>query len=78
MTDNTKATATPKMVKEWLSFRPIQLPPKAVPKTPANMAPTSGAMGTAKRVVAESVALIVMISFILFYLVSISLRRLNI
>jgi hypothetical protein len=60
------------MVNEWLSFRPIQLPPRAVPKTPAKTAPTSGAMGTAKRVVAESVALIVVISLILFYFVSIS------
>ena len=61
--DRIKATNTPRMVKVWLSRRPIQLPPKDVPRIPASRAPASGAMGTASRVEAESVALIVVISF---------------
>jgi hypothetical protein len=66
MADKTKAVKTPRMVSEWLRRRPTTFPPRVVPKMPANTAPSKGAMGTASKVDAESVALIVVISLILF------------
>ena len=50
------------MVRLWLTRRPMRLPPKAVPKMPATMAPTSGASAMTSRVEAERVWLIVFIS----------------
>ncbi|MOA62348.1 hypothetical protein D3C78_1877440 [compost metagenome] len=55
MAEITKAINTPRMVSEWLAARPMRLPPKAVPSTPASTEPTSGARGTASRVDAERV-----------------------
>src|SRR3954469_5661940 len=48
--DSTKATNTPRMVKVCDRRRPMTLPPKVVPRTPASSAPASGASGTASRV----------------------------
>ena len=52
MADSTKATNTPRMHRVCDRRRPIKLPPKVVPKTPASAAPTRGARGTASSVVA--------------------------
>src|SRR3954471_13898830 len=46
----TKAMNTPRMHSVCDRRRPIRLPPKLVPRTPASTAPTSGASGTARRV----------------------------
>ncbi len=53
MADTMNATNTPRMVTVCDSLRPIQLPPRAVPKIPAKSAPASGASGTASKVDAE-------------------------
>ena len=51
----TKAMNTPRIQSVCDRRRPIQLPPNVVPKTPASTAPTRGASGTASRVDALSV-----------------------
>ena len=58
MADKMKAMKTPKMVTVWLALRPKRFPPSLVPKIPANIAPTSGANGTANSALADSVLLI--------------------
>src|SRR6478735_10606918 len=55
----TKAMNTPRMQSVWDRRRPIQLPPNLVPRMPAARAPASGASGTASRVEALRVWLIV-------------------
>src|SRR5215208_5409767 len=55
----TKATNTPRMHSVCDRRRPIQLPPKVVPKTPASRAPARGASGTMSRVEALRVWLMV-------------------
>src|SRR5689334_9475169 len=55
----TKAMNTPRIVRVCDSRRPIRLPPSVVPKMPAAAAPASGASGTASRVAALRVVLIV-------------------
>src|SRR5690606_3125812 len=55
--ERTKATSTPRMVAPCEARRPMTLPPKAVPSTPAMSEPTRGASGTASSVEADSVLL---------------------
>src|SRR5688572_31410173 len=60
MAEMMKATSTPRMVSECVTLRPMWLPPNFVPNRPATAAPTRGASGTASRVDAERVALILL------------------
>src|SRR5574343_913053 len=61
MADSTKAMNTPRMGSECDSRRPIQLPPNFVPRMPASVAPARGASGTASRVDAVRVWLMVVL-----------------
>ena len=62
MAERMKAINTPRMVSVCEARRPMTLPPKVVPRTPARAAPISGARGTASRVLAERVVLMVFLS----------------
>ncbi|MCY1376766.1 hypothetical protein D9M69_642830 [compost metagenome] len=59
MAERMKAISTPRMVRVCEVRRPMTLPPKVVPRMPASAAPTRGASGTARSVLAERVVLMV-------------------